>query len=105
MKSPIKFNQYNVRNTANGAVARVWYSVDNHVDGQPNVGISCKDYGHALYDVFGESAEYKNDTDSMTDYFDKGRVYLRPGHPLYAAARARALAVEAKRAKRRAEAA
>ena len=35
-------------------------------------------------------SDYENDTDSQTDYFDKGRVRLVEGHPCYAAARVRA---------------
>ena len=29
------------------------------------------------------AAGYQNDTDSQTDYFDKGRVNIYEGHPLY----------------------
>ena len=86
----IKFNKYNVRNTKTNEKARVHYSVDNRVDGRKCVTIYSKDYGHTLGNLIDDS--YINDTDSMTDYFDKGRVVLFEGHDLYEAARTRALA-------------
>lgn len=83
----VKFNQHHV---TNGTVkARCHYSVDNRTDGRKCVTIYASDYGHALGAIF-QSGEYENDTDSMTDYFDKGRVRLFESHPLYAAARVRA---------------
>ena len=86
----IKFNKHNVTNTETGAKARVHYSVDNRIDGRKAVTIYHKDYSRALGDVFAGSDGYKNDTDLMSDYFDKGRVVLFEDHPLYAAARQRA---------------
>jgi len=83
----IKFNKYCV---TNGTVkARVHYSLDNRTNGQECVTIYAKDYGRALSQIFKD--EYINDTDSMTDYFDKGRVNLFSDHPLYPKARERAL--------------
>ena len=90
----IKFNKHHV---TNGTVkARCHYSLDNRVDGRKCVTIYAKDYGHHLAEVLG-SDDYKNDTDTMTDYFDKGRVVLFEGHPLYADARARVEAHQAAR--------
>lgn len=86
-KQIIKFNTFNIRNTVTGATARVHYSLDNRTDKRQCVTIYDRDYGHALAAIFGDSS-YKNDTDSMTDYFDKGRVVLFDNHPLYAVARA-----------------
>lgn len=89
----IKFNKYNV---TNGAVkARVWYSLDNRVDGRKCVTIYAKDYSDALGTLFRDS--YENNTDTMTDYFEKGTVRLFQDHPLYAAARARAEAIRSER--------
>ena len=79
----IKFNKYNV---TNGKIkARVHYSIDNRIDHRKCVTIYAKDYTGALGNVFAD--EYKNDTDLMTDYFDKGKVVLFEDHPLYSAAR------------------
>jgi hypothetical protein len=88
----IKFNAHNVTNGTDKA--RVHYSLDNRTDGRKCVTIYAKDYGHALGRVI-KDGEYKNDTDSQTDYFDKGRVVLFEGHALYAAARKRAEAMSA----------
>jgi hypothetical protein len=88
MKS-IKFNRYNVANATTGTKARVWYSLDNRTDGRKCVTIYAKDYSDKLAAVFGTDC-YENETDIMTDYFEKGRVVLFEDNPLYAAARARA---------------
>lgn len=85
----IKFNKFNVTNGKDKA--RVHYSLDNRTDGRQCVTIYSKDYDRALGRVFSGD-EYINNTDTMTDYFDKGRVVLFADHPLYADARARATA-------------
>lgn len=82
----IKFNKHHV--AGNGVKARVFYSLDNRMDGRACVTLYAKDYTGALRVVLGDA--YKNDTDTMTDYFDQGRAVLFADHPLYAAARARA---------------
>lgn len=84
----IKFNLHNVVNTETGAKARIRYSIDNHVSGNPTVAIYGKDVLEKLFPVFG--ADVQNDSDSMTDYFESDRVRLFEGHSLYKAARAAA---------------
>ncbi len=81
----LKFNKHNVTNGT--TKARVHYSLDNRTDRRACVTIYAKDYGHALGALFDN---YTNDTDTQTDYFDKGRVVLFADSPHYAAARARA---------------
>lgn len=87
----IKFNRYNVTNGT--TKARIRYSLDNRADGRKCVTMYAKDYSDALGVVLAD--EYRNETDSQTDYFDKGKAVLFEGHPLYAAARARAEAIKA----------
>lgn len=82
----VKFNKYNVTNGTEKA--RVTYSLDNRIDGRTCVTIYAKDYGHALGRILEDG--YRNDSDSMSDYFESGRVVMFEGHPLYTAARARA---------------
>ena len=82
----MKFNKYNV--TSNGLKARVRYSLDNRIDGRKCVTIYAKDYCGTLGQIFAN--EYKNESDILTDYFDKGKVCLFEDHSLYAAARKRA---------------
>jgi hypothetical protein len=89
----IKFQKFYVTNGQQKA--RVWYSLDNRFDGRKCVTLYAKDYSGALGAIFGD--EYKNDTDTMTDYFEKGRAVIFEGHPHYAAARARAEANTAER--------
>jgi hypothetical protein len=92
----IKFNKFNV--TDGTDKARVWYNLDNRYDGRKSVNISDKDYGHALSRVFAEiDVNYRNETDTMTDYFDKGRATIFEDHPLYVQARAHVEALEAAR--------
>ena len=78
----MKFRKYFV---ANGDIkARVHYSLDNRIDERKCVTIYAKDYCDSLGELF---AEYINNTDSQTDYFDKGHVNLFEDHPLYQEAR------------------
>lgn len=87
----VKFQKFCVTNGTEKA--RVFYSLDNRTDGRKCVTLYAKDYGHALGRVV-DADSYRNDTDLMTDYFDKGKVVLFEDHPLYAAARARAEQIE-----------
>jgi hypothetical protein len=82
----VKFNRYHVTNGT--TKARVFYSLDNRVDGRLCVTLYAKDYTDNLRAVIADA--YKNDTDIQTDYFDQGRAVLFQDHALYAAARARA---------------
>lgn len=92
----IKFNQHHILNTETGVKARVSYHVGTRTDGRAAVTIYAKDYGHDLAKAL-PAAEYQNNTDSMTDYFEHGRVVLFADNPLYPAALATAQAVDAKR--------
>lgn len=79
----MKFRKYFVANSE--FKARVSYSLDNRVDGRKCVTIYAKDYTRALGKIF---AEYRNETDSMTDYFDQGHVDLFEDNKFYKEARA-----------------
>jgi hypothetical protein len=88
----IKFNIYNV---TNGEVsARVFYSTTANRGGRQCVTLYAKDYTRNLGKIF--AGEYQNDTDTQSDYFDEGHVTLFEDHPLYAAARQRAEANNAR---------
>jgi len=84
----IKFNRYNVTDTITKKKAKVFYSLDNRTDRRPAVTIYAKDYGSDLGAMF--ASEYENNTDTMTDYFEKGSVVLFEDNPNYSAARNRA---------------
>lgn len=81
----IKFNKYNVTNKATRAKARIFYSLDNRVDGRKCVTLYAKDYDHALREMIPDA--YENDTDTQSDCFYEGRAVLFESHPLYAVAR------------------
>ncbi len=85
----IKFNKFNV--TDGTIKARVYYSLDNRIDGRKVVTLYAKDYDRNLGKLFADS--YENKTDSMTDYFETGTVRLFEDHPLYAVARKHAEAL------------
>ena len=90
----IKFNKYHV---TNGIVkARVFYSISNRIDKRECVTIYARDYDRSLGKIFRD--EYKNETDTMTDYFDSGNVTLFSDHPLYPIALELALANQKKAA-------
>lgn len=89
----VKFNLHNAVNTETGAKARIRYSLDNRTDQRKCVTIYGKDILEELFPVFGD--DVKNDSDSMTDYFESDRVNLFEGHPLYEAARAAAVRKQA----------
>lgn len=97
----IKFLAFCVKNTATGKTARVHYSLDNRADGRKCITVYARDYGHALGAVFADAAAYENDTDSMTDYFDKGRVRMFETDAIYADARKTVEAIMAKEAAKR----
>lgn len=80
----IKFHQYYATNGVQKV--KVFYSLDNRIDGRKAITIYAKDYGWKSFkDVFGELA--KNDTDLMTDYFEQSHAVIFEDHPLYAEAR------------------
>lgn len=89
----IKFNKYHVIDTDTKVKAKVFYSLDNRIDGRNCVTLYAKDYTRNLGKIF---AEYKNDTDTMTDYFDQGSVTLFEDHPLYKIARQSVETIKAK---------
>jgi hypothetical protein len=92
----IKFNKFNV--TKDGKKARVHYSLDNHTKHPLCVTIYARDHVSDFCKIFG--ADVIDNSDIFTDYMEKGRVTLTPGHELYEAARARAVAnAEANRLK------
>ena len=81
----MKFNKHHV--TDGETKARCFYSLDNRVDGRKCVTIYAKDFRGGLGRMFDD--EYRNETDSQTDYFDKGKVVLFEDHPQYEVARKR----------------
>jgi len=87
----IKFMKHYVTNGA--TKARVHYSAFRMTTtGQDCVTLYAKGYedGRLLGQIFDEG--YENDTDIMTDYFEKGRVRILAGTPMYEAAKARCAA-------------
>lgn len=82
-----------------GRVAPAHYGITRDDDGTPNaVTIYARDYGA---DFPREWLDVRNDTDSMTDYFDTDHATITPEHPLFPFALFAALAQAAKDAKRR----
>ena len=86
--STIRFMKHFV--TDGTTKARVHYSAFKMVStGEDCVTLYAKSHrdGHALAQILGDV--YENNTDSQTDYFEKGRCRLLAGSDLYAAAKSR----------------
>ena len=80
----IKFNMHNVINTETGAKAKVDYNHGKNIDGRECVTVYSKDCLQKLYPVFGKGI--KNESDSMTDYFESDSYTIYPENDLFAAA-------------------
>ena len=85
----IRFFWNGIKVNGENKLIRCFYSLDNSArQSGPCVTIYAKGYGAELpRDLFS----VKNETDSMTDYFDTDSATLTPAHPLYKYARAAAL--------------
>lgn len=85
----IRFFWNGIKINGENKLIRCFYSLDNSArQSGPCVTIYAKGYGAELpRDLFS----VKNETDSMTDYFDTDSATLTPAHPLYKYARAAAL--------------
>jgi hypothetical protein len=66
----------------NGPRVRCWYSRGSLRTAPDAVTIYAKTYCDNLSDVF-PADRVENDTDTMTDYFEKDRVRILPGDPLW----------------------
>ena len=85
----IKLNKHNVVNTVTGAKSRVRYSAGKLINDARNcVTIYAKDFDLSLGKVFAEGVQ--DDTNTLEDYFEAGRVRIFEDHPLYKAALERA---------------
>jgi len=89
----IKFRQYYV--TTGELKARVSYHLNCRTDGRNCVTLYAKDWCRTLGKIFREG--YRNETDSMTDYFEQGSVVLFEDSPYYQAAKKVADMLAAKR--------
>ena len=80
----LKFNKHNVRHIKTNTKARVYYSLDNRIDGRKCVTLYEKDYDRNLHKIFSDAV---NNTDIGTDYFETSKVVLFEDHPFYQIAR------------------
>lgn len=67
----------------NGKLQRCFYSSGallHHPEG--TITIYSRDYSHFTKDI-NDAFEVENDSDLMTDYFEKDRIRVLPSHPLY----------------------
>ena len=65
--------------TPSGDYTSVFYSLND--DGSVNV--SSRDYGGTLRFLATETDKVQNDTDTMTDYFDKDSITVSASNPYY----------------------
>ena len=67
-----------------GQLYKVWYSFSIHSyqnDNDPHITMYSTSYANRFPEEVHELFTVKNDTDSMTDYFDKDRIRLDRHHP------------------------
>ena len=76
----IKFMKHYVTNGTDKA--RVYYSKAVLTNGRDCVTLYAKDYSDNLSKIFSAN-EYENDSDSLSDYFEKGRVRIYSDNPLF----------------------
>jgi hypothetical protein len=90
----IRFQKHYVTDGSNKARVRysngsIYVRENGRVVGtQPAITLYAKDYlaGRTLEWIFQDVGGYENNTDSQTDYFEKGLVRIFPTSPLWAAA-------------------
>jgi hypothetical protein len=77
----IKFNKYHIIDTDTKVKARAKYIACGRIDGRRSVRVYARDYDDNLGKIFGNL--YKNETDILTDYFEKGHVTFFEDSPFY----------------------
>lgn len=82
----VRFLKFKVTDGKNSA--RVSYSFDPNPNNKSPIRIYAKDYGNQLSKIF---KDVRNDTDIMTDYFDKDKLILNDGDKYYKEAREAAI--------------
>ena len=93
----IKLRRYYCQNTDTGKKVRCWYSRGSLRTAPDAVTIYAKSHCDSLADVFPPD-RIKNETEILTDYFEKDRVHILPGDPLWNEACAMAATKERKTA-------
>lgn len=73
-----------------GLKRKVWYHRWINRDGTETLMVSDKGYGYDLFQIFEgvPGIKARNDTDMMSDYFDKTGITILPECPYYAEIRA-----------------
>lgn len=78
----IKLRRYYCQNATTGKKVRCWYHRGSYTFAPDAVTIYAKSHCDRLADVF-TPGRVKNETESQTDYFEKDRVRILPGDPLW----------------------
>lgn len=79
-----------------GKLYRCWYSFGGHITSKTAITIYAYDYTHLP--ICG--LEIKNNTDTMTDYFETDRATINIEHPLYTKILLAAIKAEIHKSKR-----
>ena len=75
-----KFVYNGIKNVKTGELSKAWYSKGCHRDGEDIITIFAESY-KGLLRINGLIIE--NDTDFMTDYFEKDRIEVKPDNKFY----------------------
>jgi len=94
---------YNGIKGGDGKLQRCFYSASallHHPEG--TITIYSREYSRFTKDI-QETFDVENDSDCMTDYFEKDRIRVMPSHPMYAQVLAALRLMEAHNEKRHAK--
>lgn len=75
-----KFVWNGIRDTETGKLTKCWYSKGNHIDGDEIISIYCDSYEEM---PIIEGITVINESDIMTDYFEKDRAEIYPDNINY----------------------
>ena len=93
---------YNGIKDDGGKLQTCWYSDGKLINfPEGTITIYKRDYGHFSAGIAAAFA-VENDSDLMTDYFEKDRIRVKPDHPLYQQVLAATVTGKAKSAAREA---
>ena len=79
--NPLQF-YYNGIRTSSGKLQKAWYSARNGKNELNVITIYKRDYGSFSAEI-QEAFKVENDSDGLTDYFEKDRIRVTEFHPLY----------------------
>jgi hypothetical protein len=79
----ILFRKHYIQDSETKKKCRVYYSLDHRIDGKKCITLYAKSYRDEMDGII----DFNNDSNYMTDYFEKDSAVLFEDHPQYQEAR------------------